>query len=33
MRVPTATAGAVSLERLLEAGDELGLARPPGLRQ
>ena len=31
MRVPTATAGAVSLERLLEAGDELGLARPPRL--
>jgi ribokinase len=32
MRVPTATGGAARLEQLLEAGDELGLARPPGLR-
>ena len=32
MRVPTATAGAATLERLLEAGDELGLARPSGVR-
>ena len=32
MRVPTATGGAATLEQLLEAGDELGLARPAGLR-
>jgi sugar/nucleoside kinase (ribokinase family) len=32
MRVPTATGGAATLEQLLEAGDELGLARPSELR-
>ena len=32
MRVPTATGGAATLEQLLEAGDELGLTRPAGLR-
>jgi ribokinase len=31
MRVPTATGGAARLEELLEAGDDLGLARPPEL--
>ena len=31
MRVPTATGGAATLEQLLEAGDELGLARPSEL--
>jgi sugar/nucleoside kinase (ribokinase family) len=32
MNVPTATGGAVALDRLLEAGDELGLTRPSGVR-
>ena len=32
MRVPTATGGAATLEQLLEAGDALGMARPPELR-
>ncbi len=32
MSVPTATGGAANLERLLEAGDQLGLARPSGVR-
>jgi ribokinase len=32
MRVPTATGGAATMEQLLEAGDEVGLGRPSGLR-
>ncbi len=32
MRVPTATGGAATMEQLLEAGDEVGLARPSGMR-
>jgi ribokinase len=32
MRVPTATGGAATLEQLLEAGNEIGLERPAGVR-